>query len=302
MRISNPYAGAGVFRKAQLHCHTTESDGRIPPPDLLRMYRDAGYAFVCITDHNRVTRYDGLDGPNFTAISGVEDEVGFGLPVLGAHMGRLFVDAALRSGSAQERIDQTRAAGGVVSLCHPTWTGNLWTGAWSEADVCTLQGFHLMEIRNPHSSPEADVRRWTAALRAHGPSSPIWGVAVDDCHRPEQFDRGWIMVSVRDVSTAALRSALLGGAHYATTGPTADFVVDGNTIGVRLSHPGRIQFADGTDRVRVETMGESGRYTASGGELFVRIEADTAAGQLWSQPFWIEETGTQERGNAGTRQ
>ena len=289
MRISSPYEGAGIFRKAQLHCHTTESDGRIPPHELLRMYGDAGYAFVCITDHNRVTRYDALDGPNFLAIPGVEDEVGFGLPVLGAHMGRLFVDAALRAGSAQERIDQTRAAGGIVSLCHPTWTGNLWTGAWSEVDVCTLRAFHLMEIRNPHSSPEADVRRWTAALRAHGPESAIWGVAVDDCHRPEQFNRGWIMVRTPDVSAAALRSALLSGAHYATTGPAAEFSANGDTIGVTVSHPGRIRFIDGVDRVRLESTGASAAYTVSGDERFVRIEAATEIGETWSQPFWIGE-------------
>ncbi len=55
MSVRNPYAVPGTFRKAQLHCHTTESDGRFKPRDLLAMFQDAGYAFVCITDAMKAT-------------------------------------------------------------------------------------------------------------------------------------------------------------------------------------------------------------------------------------------------------
>jgi hypothetical protein len=30
------------------------------------MYRDAGYAFVCITDHNRISRCDDLNDHSFS--------------------------------------------------------------------------------------------------------------------------------------------------------------------------------------------------------------------------------------------
>lgn len=287
MRLLNPYDVPGQWRKAQLHCHTTESDGRIAPRDLLAMYRDAGYSFVCITDHNRVTRCDDLNGPEFLAIPGVEDEIGFGLPVLGAHMGRLFVDAPLRSGSAQQRIDRTRADGGIVSLCHPSWPGNLWTGAWSEEDVRTLRGYHLIEIRNPHSRVETDVARWTAALQVHGPSTLVWGAAVDDCHRREQFNQGWIMAKVQAVSAPALRTALLGGAFYASTGPSMDFAVDDGMIAVTTRPSGDIRFLDVHDAVRLRRMGDHAGYSISGDEGYLRIEITTDAGQGWSQPFWI---------------
>ncbi|HEY3248637.1 MAG TPA: hypothetical protein VGK88_10150 [bacterium] len=288
MRIRNPYDVPGTYRKAQLHCHTTESDGRLAPRALLGMYREAGYSFVCITDHHRVTRCDALDGADFLAVPGVEDEVSFGLPVLGPHMGRLFVEAPLRSGTAQERIDRTRMAGGLVSLCHPSWPGNLWTGVWKEAEVRALHGYHLMEIRNPHSRTEEDVRRWTSALRAHGSVAPIWGVAVDDCHSAKQFNQGWIIVKVTAITSAAFRSALLGGAFYATTGPAADFGIDDGAIVVRSGRPGRLRFLDGSDGVRLETIGERARYAVSGSEAFVRVELATADGTLWSQPFWID--------------
>ncbi len=107
MSVHDPYAVPGTFRKAQLHCHTTESDGRFRPPELLAMYRDAGYAFVCLTDHNRVTLCDDLNDQSFLAVPGTEDTVSSLLPPLGPHMGRLFVEAPLRSGFPQDRIDRT---------------------------------------------------------------------------------------------------------------------------------------------------------------------------------------------------
>lgn len=286
--LRSPYAVPGTFCKAQLHCHTTESDGRFRPRDLLAMYRDAGYAFVCITDHNRVTRCDDLDNEHFQAIRGTEDTVSRTLPPLGPHMGRLFVDAPLRAGSPQERVDRTLADGGVVSLCHPSWNGNLWTGAWREHTLVALRGFQLLEVWNPHSRSREDTRLWDAVLRARGPAAPLWGVAVDDCHGDKQFNRGWIAVKVPEISAAALRRALLGGAFYASTGPAADFSAVGESITVQLEDRGHIRFADSRGIVRSEVDGTESRYAVYGNEQFVRVEVSSPAGMAWSQPFWLD--------------
>ncbi len=285
--IRNPYAASGTFCKAQLHCHTTESDGRFRPREMLAMYRDAGYAFVCFTDHNRVTRCDDLNDQSFLAVPGTEDTVSGLLPPLGPHMGRLFVDAPLRSGSPQDRIDRTLADGGVVSLCHPSWNGNLWTGAWSEQALVSLRGFQLLEIWNPHSDSGADTRRWDAVLRTRGAEAPVWAVAVDDCHRRHQFNRGWVMVKVAEVSSSALRQALVGGAFYASTGPTAELSVAGQTITVQLEKVGRIRFLDGHGTARGEVDGTAGNYTVLGDERFVRVDVRSDGGLAWSQPFWL---------------
>ncbi len=255
------------------------------------MYRDAGYSFVCITDHNLVTRCNELNDHEFGAIPGTEDTVSRFLPPLGPHMGRLFVDAPLRRGSPQQRIDQTVAGGGIVSLCHPSWNGNLWTGSWSREAVESLRGFHLLEIWNPHSNSDDDVRRWEMALSRAGEKEPVWGVAVDDCHRQDQFNRGWIMVKVPEVSASGLRNALLHGSFYASTGPSADFSVDGGTVHVKVSSPGRIRFVDTGGRTRLEVQGSSGRYQVEGKEGYIRAECVTDNGRAWSQPFWI--TGVQ---------
>jgi hypothetical protein len=288
MSVRNPYAGAGTFRKAQLHCHTTESDGRFRPRDLLAMYRDADYAFVCITDHNHVTRCDDLNDHRFQAITGTEDTVSRLLPVLGPHMGRLFVDAPLREGSPQERIDRTLADGGIASLCHPSWNGNLWTGAWKEQTLVSLRGFHLLEVWNPHSRSGEDTRLWGAVSRTRGPAAPVWGVAVDDCHSHKQFNRGWISVKVPEISAGALRRALQDGAFYASTGAVGDFSAVGQIITVRLEDRGHIRFVDSRGIVRSQVDGTESRYAFQGDEQFVRVEVSSPAGMAWSQPFWLD--------------
>ena len=73
-RIADPYAVAGSYRKAQLHCHTTRSDGQFAPRALLERYRAKGYAVVVFTDHNRVTDCADLNDGTFLALPGVRDD------------------------------------------------------------------------------------------------------------------------------------------------------------------------------------------------------------------------------------
>lgn len=286
MLIRDPYAAPGAYRKAQLHCHTRRSDGRLAPADLARGYRDAGYSFVCFTDHNTLTRCEDLDDHGFVALPGVEETVVRGMAPLGPHLGRLMVDRVLGRGTAAERIARTLADGGVPCLNHPSWTGNLWTGAWREETMTSLPGPFLVEIWNPHSNPEEDARRWAHALRAHGPAVTIGGVAADDCHAAAQFDRGWVMVKVAEVSAAALRTALLDGAFYASTGVEAEFGVQGDVIAVRSSAD-QVVVLDAHGRRRAVLRTGSGDYTPAGDEGLVRMECQAGARRAWSQAFWI---------------
>lgn len=46
---------------ADLHCHSTASDGALSPRDLLRRASDGGVELLAITDHDTVDAYAGLD-------------------------------------------------------------------------------------------------------------------------------------------------------------------------------------------------------------------------------------------------
>lgn len=286
MRIQNPYTHPGTYRKAQLHCHTRRSDGRFEAADLARRYRDAGYSFVCFTDHDRVTRCDEVNDASFLALPGVEETLVRGLPPLGPHLGRLLVDDVLRSGDASARVARTVAQGGIPCLHHPSWTGNLWTGAWTARAMTALPGPFLVEVWNPHSDPEEDLRRWAQAVRAHGPQVTIGAVAADDCHALHQFDRGWVMVKVPEISASAFRAALLSGAVYASTGLAAVFDVVDGALTVESDADEAVVF-DAAGRPRARLAGGAGAYRPAGDEGFVRVECRAGERRAWSQAFWI---------------
>lgn len=43
--------------KGNLHSHTTNSDGVWTPEQSAKNYRDAGYSFLCFSDHDLYTDY-----------------------------------------------------------------------------------------------------------------------------------------------------------------------------------------------------------------------------------------------------
>ena len=65
--------------KGNLHTHTTFSDGRLPVEDVVARYRDLGYDFLAITDHD-----DRIDD-RMLVLSGVEIDY----RPLGQHVGKV---------------------------------------------------------------------------------------------------------------------------------------------------------------------------------------------------------------------
>ena len=53
--LTDPYTlsdSDGYFWvKGNLHCHTTNSDGRVAPQERLDQYVAQGYDFLCLSDH-----------------------------------------------------------------------------------------------------------------------------------------------------------------------------------------------------------------------------------------------------------
>ena len=46
------FPDGGVWLKGNIHSHSTVSDGMFSPRELAELYRDHGYAFLAMTDHN----------------------------------------------------------------------------------------------------------------------------------------------------------------------------------------------------------------------------------------------------------
>lgn len=287
MRILDPYALPGHDYKAQLHVHTTASDGRYAAEAVAERYRAAGYHFLAITDHDVLTDVSGLSDPDFCVVPGVEVTVPRPVRPLGPHAGCLGVAQKPRARTARTLFAEVDRSGGVAGLNHPSWTGNLWTARWRTSEVRRLRGFHFVEVWNPHSDPDADTRVWVEAVRAHGPGHPVAPVAADDFHRDGQFGRAWTVVRAERVDAAALLQALRRGAVYATTGPQARFAVQHGAVVVD-SDAARVCFFDARGRPRLEVPRGATQYEPGPEDGFVRVECrGRSAGRAWSAAFWV---------------
>lgn len=64
----------GRFYKANLHCHSTWSDGHYTPAELKALYKEKGYSVLAITDHEGLFSHFELDDEDFITLAGTELE------------------------------------------------------------------------------------------------------------------------------------------------------------------------------------------------------------------------------------
>ena len=65
----------GSFYKANLHCHTTLSDGCKTPDEIKKMYMDQGYSIIAYTDNDVFLHNDYLNEENFLSLHGTEIQI-----------------------------------------------------------------------------------------------------------------------------------------------------------------------------------------------------------------------------------
>src|SRR5262249_32746042 len=118
-----------AFQRGNLHTHTTRSDGDRPPRDVYMWYRDHGYSFLAVTDHN--ARSDpatlrALERPGFVIIPGEEiTMLGDGYPV---HVNGLCTKKRIGGKNLKDQasalewaVSEVHAQGGVALINHPNF-------------------------------------------------------------------------------------------------------------------------------------------------------------------------------------
>jgi len=65
----------GNFYKANLHCHSTVSDGKLSPAELKKIYMEKGYSIIAYTDHNVLLSHADLADENFLPLNGFEIDI-----------------------------------------------------------------------------------------------------------------------------------------------------------------------------------------------------------------------------------
>lgn len=301
----------GVWFKGQLHTHTLNSDGDSTPDDVVRWYREHGYNFVTITDHNYLTSVDGLN-----AVHGADDRF---LVVKGEEVTDRFGDKPIHvngldpagfvkppgGGSVvtmvQNMIDAIRSARGVPSINHPNYG---W--AMSADDLAQLERTRLFEVFNGHplvnnlggGGVPGLEETWDRLLSS---GKLLYGIAVDDAHyfkRPEDTTAprpgfGWVHVRAARLEARAIVEALERGDFYSSTGvelQSLERSTTAMTIVIRTQPASkyRIQFIGRQGAVLSEATTSPASYTFKGDEGYVRAKVIESNGKLaWIQPVAV---------------
>lgn len=299
--------------KGNTHTHTLNSDGDSTPDDVVRWYRENGYSFLVLTDHNFVTSVDGLNAlhaadEKFIVIKGEEvSDVFEGKPI---HVNGLNVAQKVdpqRGKSVldtiQRNVDAVRAAAGVPHINHPNYE---W--AITADDLKQVQNDKLFEIYNGHHLVNNQggggvpglEEVWDMVLSS---GKLLYGIAVDDAHtfkqpwnrnsaRPGQ---GWVVVRAARLSTEAILEALERGDFYASTGvELTDYQASDKEIRITIKQEGsskyRVQFIGDGGHLLREVITNPAVYQFRGDETYVRAKVLESNGKVaWTQPVWRKQ-------------
>ncbi len=294
--MTSIFDAPGNWLKGNLHLHTTVSDGEKTPQQAVDGYREHGYDFLAITDHDRVVDVEELDGGGMTLVHGIEiappgAELGQTIHMVG--IGMSGEPEKVEGEMAQQALDRLNTLAQVCFVAHPSWS------SLTFADILPLEGIIGVEVFN--TTCRRGVGRgtsevqWDACL-ARG--RKFFGLAVDDahCHYDDLYG-GWVMLRAEENTPAAICAALSAGQFYASTGPTIEHVsIDDETVHLECSPcveafavcpmPGR-----GTTNWRID----GGREAETVFDLPLRantdpiriVVIDEAGRRAWTNPFWL---------------
>lgn len=250
---------SGNSYKANLHCHTTISDGYYSPEEIKKMYMEKGYSIVAFTDHDVLIDHSDMCENGFLALNGYELEVnesGVRFPKT-AHMcfiakkqdnlTQVCYNEKYLFGNSRNQTDKIkfdrndynrryshegvtemmkmgREAGFFVTYNHPTWSME------SYPEYSGYSGMNAMEIFNTGCERsgfnEYNCHAYDDLLRQ---GKRIFCIAADDNHNhPNSFPintplsdsfGGWVVVKCGRLDYESVTDALERGSFYASTGP-----------------------------------------------------------------------------------
>jgi len=246
-------AREGEFYKGNLHTHTTLSDGAYDPESVVKLYRENGYDFLAITDHNKYGIFPEFNRDDFLIIPGIELDtiyegrvhhiVGISEPETTDFSHGDIVTREFKAGKTPEQLVNFLAAkGNEVIYAHPFWS-------YAEpADVCAIKGMTGMEIFNYSCE-----KTWKSGLSEYfydylwRNDNRIWCFATDDAHmkRPGSggdYCGGYITVRSPEFTHKGILKAIRSGSFYASSADIGkkapeirDFIVKDNIAKVSCS-------------------------------------------------------------------
>ena len=239
------------YYKANLHSHSTLSDGSVTPEQMKEGYKAKGYSVLAITDHNVFLPHNDLTEDNFLMLNGLEYNID---PHDGSHRAchfcaiakdpqteiqplfhrekyctraavesRKFVkyderlpnyERVYSGEGVSEMMQACRDAGFFVTYNHPVWSMERYS------EYMSYDGMHAMEMVNYGSVtcgyPEYNEQIYDDMLTG---GKRIFCVATDDNHTVGRDAFGaFTMIGAKMLTYECIMDALFAGRFYASTG------------------------------------------------------------------------------------
>ena len=311
MTLRDPaFTAPGRFWRGNLHTHSTNSDGVLPPEEVCRRYRAEGYDFLALTDHfvglwdYPISDTTGYRTHDFTTILGAELHSGamangelwhilaVGLPADFMPSNSPHFTPVAGQETAAQIAQRAVDAGAFVAIAHPQWSG------LTLADARAVTAAHAVEIYNHGCAMGCDRPDGFGIadhLLTEGRALSL--IATDDAHFSEpDFFGGWVMVKSEANTPEALLAALKAGHFYSSQGPElrdvrleADKVVvecSAVVSVVAIGHGTGAKAVHGHSLTRAEVP-----LARLNNSPWVRVAVIDAAGKrAWSNPIWVEGT------------
>ncbi len=269
----------GNFYKANLHCHSTFSDGAYTPEELKALYMEQGYSVLAYTDHEIFIPHNELCDENFVALNGCEMSVSepkSNLVKKCCHLCMIALDennhvqpcwhrSRYLWGNAAKHRDKVKfddtlpdyervhssegvsdfmkrfsESGFFVTYNHPTWSLE------DCRDFTNYHGMNAIEIFNTtavfEGYPDYNEKEYDQMLRA---GKRIFCIADDDNHgNLKSFFGGFTMIKAEALNYKSITNALLNGQFYSSQGPLIDELwFENGEIHVTCSNAKRIVFS-----------------------------------------------------------
>lgn len=307
-KFNNPFEEGGNWYKGNLHTHTTNSDGSLPPEDTVKQYKDAGYHFLSITDHCHLTKVK----ENYGMLLIPGEELHCGTTEVNTNFHLVGIDLKeeiLYSGDEipifkkkwwevhpQEMVDAVKSQGGEIIMGHPYWS------ALTTNDMFSCWGYIGTEVFNTTCLYSIDkgysMNHWDNLL-VRGRN--IFGFATDDCHnhfndhRQNDACQAWIMVKSKKLTIYDIMESIKKGLFYASRGPEIkELKISEGKIFVATSPVKSISFIalNGYGEMFTALKRKPLReveYKIHGHEKYIRIQCMDINGKMaWSNAIFFE--------------
>lgn len=223
--------------KAQLHCHSNQSDGNMGPEGVIDAYSASGFKILSITDHDGPTGVYSADTTwpwslwgRDTSTAGMIAIEGNELTEAGRHHISAYYGSFRSSSSTDEDawLSDIDSHNGLAILSHPyyhtiTSVPSLPKSlSWYKNLLMNHPSLLGLEVFNYHVSAlyssDYDINLWDAILTDIADTGRVWGSGVDDAHLcPSDVGLGWNVVIVDKLTNANVKAAFQGGQFYCSS-------------------------------------------------------------------------------------